>query len=331
MNTKLMIMTLSLCSLTVWAQRTTTPPPQRPTVPATQIRGPVTPAPTTTQINYQQALTGQDRGGGDAIVCGRGHSKKAYLADYYLSNRINDSYEAIINHHYTNDQTELKLDVFGYISERDFNESWRVSSVYLTYIFTHRDLIELEDDNITLDFRDRLSGCRKQQLAIQHIIPDGVSQVLVAHELYARMSLLERVMLDIHERYINLMKEPGQDTSAIRERTMSHITSSGFGPYSLRKISGYDPRKLADLQFAVRVLANQSHFSGASHPEWSATHGIAEIYRELGRPPFNFQATMTASRDNRCTRLLTTESGGRVVYDASFGVWVSCVNDSIRY
>lgn len=330
MNTKFFIMALSLCTLTAWSQtnRPTQRPPQRPPVAPAEVRAPARPAAATTQINQQQALIGQDRGGGDAIVCGQGEEQKVFLADYFLSKDVNAHYEAIINHHFANDLNGLQRAVFNFIQEQDPEEYDRIVWIHLNYTYTHRNLIELDDDNIRLDFMRRLFGCRKQQLAIQNI---SNRSVVVTNSLYVRMTSLQKAMLDIHERYINLMKEPGEDTSEIRRQTMAHITSPEFGPFILRSISRGDTQKLIDLQFAVEVLRKETFFSGTSNPDWSATHGIKDIYEEMGLPAFDFMKTMRAYRSNACQRLITTAWAGRVIYDQNFEVWTNCVKDSIRY
>ena len=215
-----------------------------------------------------------DGGGGDLIIC-RGN--QMYVADYFQEDRALP--DNVLKRHIGRDEAYLEAIILRHLEYAAPSEAKLLKSVNLTFrILDGETLPELEDDGIQLSQEDVRNGCHKVQLAIQNL---KTGEVNVAGFYYNQLTIFQKAILRIHERYINLLKQPGKTTDQIRKRTMALLSSGEFNDMLIYSFSFGDPamKQGFRVEFAL----------GNSVPLNVDFNFIEKQYSRFGFPAFNIE------------------------------------------
>lgn len=266
------------------------------------------------------AKGGKDSGGGgDAIICRANRAlsdethPRIYLADYFeLQFPLSDDF---MRESFGNDEINLEHHVLNFLETNVPQEAALLRQVQLSYELVPGPLEELDDDDIKLSLLDRLNGCEKKQLAIQNL---KTGHVRVSEPLYRQLSSFQKVMLRIHERYIHILKVPGETTLHVRQRTMKLFHTEQFNNVIIRIVAGTQTTS-ARIRAAI-----------GNPVEWWQRIGryeypIMDIYNRfeaLGFPLFDFENSARAYRRLKCgaTNVTTKED---------YKKWLNCATQAI--
>lgn len=255
-----------------------------------------------------------DGGGGDLIIC---KGNRLFVADYFQEARALP--DRVLQKHFARDERYLEALIIRHLEYVMPSEAKLLKSVNLTFrILEGRTLPELEDDGIQLSLKDAMNGCYKVQLAIQNL-KTGV--VDVAGFYYNQLTIFQKAILRIHERYIALLKQPGKTTNEIRKRTIALLSTPEFNEMLISAFSYGN----ADMKQAFRV----EFALGNAVPTEIDFNYIAGQFSRYGFPSFNIKEAEHRFSYETCKNQVAAE---KIMSQDAYlhnWLWFKCIADAI--
>lgn len=255
-----------------------------------------------------------DGGGGDLIVC---KGNRLYVADYFQEARALP--DRVLQRHFARDERYLESLIIRYLENAMPSEAKLLKSVNLTFrILDGQKLPELNDDGIQLTLKDAQDGCYKVQLAIQNL---KTGEVDVAGFYYNQLTIFQKAILRIHERYIALLKQPGKTTNQIRKRTIALLSSADFNEMLISTFSYGDPK----MKQAFRVEFALGNYV----PSEIDFNFIAGQFSRYGFPLFDIAEAQRRFSYVSCKNQVAAEK--EMSQDAYLRnwLWFKCIADAI--
>lgn len=233
-----------------------------------------------------------DGGGGDLIICS---GNRMYVADYFQEERALP--DDVLRRHIGGDERRLEMIILKHLTYAAPEEAKLLKSVNLTFrVLDGQKLPELEDDGILLSAKARRAGCYKVQLAIQDL---KTGRVDVAGYYYNQLTIFQKAILRIHERYINLLKQPGKTTHEIRKRTMALLSSGDFNDMLIYSFAYGDPEVKQGFRVEIAL--------GNRVPLNVDFNFIAKQYLRYGFPAFDVEKARNNFSYQHCQSQVAAE------------------------